>query len=215
MSKLRWISLGLLAMLAPLSVYLLVVANGPDFDIEYSREIPSKLSVTYLGKVLGDIQSWPTWFHSAVQADQVDFSETPYPIADQKVVAGARIRLALDVHRPHGKSNLFLGVLQYVPAQRLSLRVLKDSKSSLTHLFEPLDWTLELTPVPGTQGKPESSLIKGTVKARTHSWRARVFGKIAAKALLNQVFYPDLFILAEINNPDVVYPDPDAQHGGM
>jgi len=207
--------LGLLVLIVPTTGYLIVVANGPDFDVEYRRDIPSKLSVEYLDKVLAGVHKWPTWFHSAVSADQIDFRGMAYPISDQRVVDHATIRMVLDSHRPHGKSELILGVLEYTPKKRLVIRVIKDSKQSLTHLFEPLDWMIELLPGDLTSPIAQGSVIRGTVKGHTHSWRARVFSKIASKALLNQVFYPDLFILAEINNPDVVYPDPDTQHGGM
>jgi hypothetical protein len=153
MSKMRWALLILFVLIAPTTVYLTIVGNGPDFDIEYTREIPSKLSVDYLDQVLAQVHSWPTWFHSTISADQMDFQGRPYPIADQRVVTNATIRLVLDSHRPHGRSEVILGVLNYTPKQRLVLRVFKDSKNSLTHLFEQLDWTIELLPTPdGTKG---------------------------------------------------------------
>jgi len=87
--------------------------------------------------------------------------------------------------------------------------VVSDTKNSLTRMFDPLDWKIEFTPVPG------GTLLMGTATAHTHSWRARIFGKFVSTILLNQVYYPNLMILAEINNPNVVFPQADDEHGSM
>lgn len=185
------------------------VAEGPDFEIELDRKIPSNLSPEYLDKAVQLIRQWPAWYFACVGADQVNANGIPLPETEQKLEKGAFIRLREDTKRRlHGEYSVTLQVVDYVP-EMLRMRVIADSKNNLTRLFDPLEWTVQFVP------REKGSWILGKATARTHHWRARLFGKLMPKILLNQVYYPNLFILAEINNPDVVAPQPEEQHSGM
>lgn len=192
------------------ALWLGSVARGPDFDIELTRKVPSRLSVDYLDQAWNLIRQWPAWMYAGVSADQVTETGSPVPKSEQKLKIGAYIRLGEDTKRGlHSRYSITVQVTEYIPRKKLSMRVIADSKNRLTHLLDSLEWSIELEPN-GT-----GSWIYGKALARTRTWRARLFGKLAPKILLNQVYYPNLFILAEINNPYVVAPEADEQHSGM
>jgi hypothetical protein len=204
-SKKFWAALFVL-ILGSFMFYCSSIGNGDNFDVKFVREVPSQLSVDYLSQVLAQVQKWPLWFYSASRADEVNFRGDPYPRKDQALEVKGLIRMAFDPHKGESrKFELTYEVMEYIPKQRVRIRVISDSKGKLTHLFEDLEWTFELVP----QGS--GTLIRGTETARTASWRARLFSRLVPSIFLNQVFYPDLMILAKINDPDVVAPYPDPQ----
>jgi hypothetical protein len=205
-------------LLAFVGFQIYTVASGPDFDIQMVRRIPSKLSPTFLDQALNFYPHWPAWFHSGASLTQVDAQGNPIPKAQQKLQTGDYLRLGIDTKRLHGQYNVTLLVQDYKPRERLLLHVVGDSKNSLTRIFDRLDWQIDFAQGTGTDpktGQKIETMLVGTASAHTHHWRARVFGKFAPKIILNQVFYPDLMILAEINDPDVVFPDAGDEHGGM
>jgi hypothetical protein len=211
MRKSQIVLAALLVLGAPSLAYLISIARGPDFDIEMVRPIPSKLSVDYLDQAIGFFPHWPAWFHSGAKLTQVDASGNPIPKAQQKLQTQDYLRLGIDTQRLRGKYDLTLLVTDYTPKKHLALRVIGDTKNSLTRLFDRLDWEITFEP------KPDGTLIIGKASAHTHQWRARIFGKLVPSILLNQVFYPNIIVLADIKNPNVLFPDPadDPTHGGM
>ena len=212
MSKSRRIKALLVSavLLGCAGAYCASIADGPDFDIAMIRNIPSKLSVGYLDQVIGSLNTWPSWFHAGNTIDEVDFRGLPYPKSTQKIETHGLLRLGMDTRTGmRDRFDITVLVLEYSPGKKIRMRVLSDSKKKLTALFDDIEWEIDL--LPQTTG----SLILGTVRAHTRQWRARLFGKLVPNIILNQIFYPNLFVLAEINNPSVVYPDPATQHGGM
>ena len=181
-----------------------VLANGPDVDLHFVRDVPTKLSPEYLDKVLQEIPKWPNWFYFGEKANQVDFRGMPYPLNDQKLVQGAMIQMLFNPHRRvSDRFTLNYRVLEYIPHQKMTIRVEFDSKEHLTKLFDRLEWTIEFLPNP--RG---GTMVRGTELAHTANWRARLFGKLVPSILMNQIFYPNTMVLAEINNPDTVHPYP-------
>jgi hypothetical protein len=41
----------------------------------------------------------------------------------------------------------------------------------------------------------------GEARARTRNWRARMYGRLASRTLMNQVYYPNLIKLGELAHP--------------
>jgi hypothetical protein len=210
MRKSRSIPIALVILMVPVAIYLKTLADVPDFEFQFTRNIPSKLSPDYLDQVFTSLRIWPSWIHAGQSAIRVDSEGVPLPKSEQVLLKNEFVRLKIDpkngIARPF---EITVQVMDYVPKKRLELRVLSDSKNRLTKLFDSLQWVIELTP------NGSGSWIRGQAIAHTHHWRARILGKLVPTILLNQVFYPDLLVMAEINKPEVVYPDPDSQHGGM
>ncbi|MCM2279760.1 MAG: hypothetical protein NDJ89_16930 [Oligoflexia bacterium] len=161
------------------------IANGPDRDLELSREVPSRTPVGALGERLGDLKSWPAWFHSLKEAVSLD----PLPLHE-----GSRLKLRIEPpKKPWKRFELTARVIAFVPGQRLALRIEEDSTERLTRLFDRLEWRVEV--LPGQA--PFASLVRGVASAHTASWRARLLGTIAERIVLHQVYYPNLIQLAE------------------
>jgi hypothetical protein len=186
--------------------YCSSIGNGPSFDVTFTRDVPSKLSPEYLDKVFQQLPTWHLWFFSASKADEVDFRGYPYAPVAQKLETHGLIRMQINPHRGESrKFEITLLVEEYVPQKRLKLRIMSDSKGRLTRLFDPLEWTLELIPH-GT-----GTIIHAVENGRAVSWRSKLFAKIIPSIFMNQVFYPNLIVLSQINDPLVVQPDPDTQ----
>lgn len=185
-----------------------VVANGPDVDLTFVREVPTKLSPEYLDKVIREIPRWPDWFYFGAKANQIDFRGMPYPPQDQRLEPNATIEMLFDPHRlERDRFTLKYQVLEYVPQKKMTIRVVFDSKRALTKLFDRIEWTIEF--VPNTYNKAMGdTLLRGTEVVHTAHWRSRLLGKLIPSIFLNQIFYPNLLVLADIKNPDVVHPFP-------
>lgn len=189
-----------------------VVANGPDVDLTFVREVPTKLTPEYLDKVVREIPHWPDWFFFGAKANQIDFRGMPYPPQDQRLEPRATIEMLFDPHRrERDRFTLRYEVLEYVPQKKMTIRVVFDSKKALTKLFDRIEWTIEFIPNThaGAQGDAQAgTIIRGTETVHTAYWRSRLLGKLFPSIFLNQVFIPNLLVLAEINNPDTVHPFP-------
>lgn len=172
--------------LALLSSWL---ARGPDFDLEFNREVATQATTAQVDAALRDLREWPHWFHSLASARVLLASGAD---GGFEVTSGEDIALEIDPMKgERRKYTLHARVLEYVPAKKLSLRVTYDSKHQLTELFNRLDWTVELNP----------GFVQGSAHAHTSHWRSRFFGRVAEIVLMNQVFYPDLFKLAKTGEP--------------
>lgn len=171
-----------------LSVFLgmgviLAASRGPDFRIEFDREVHSRISADSIRKSLFRIQHWPSWHHQATGARLEPPSSSPGDLAP-----GSRIVLQID---PRGQTwrrfELRIRVLEADPAAgKLRLRLEQDSKGRISALLKDLEWTIEVAP----DGK--GSLIRGHLQGDTLTPRARFFGRLASRTLMNQLFYPDL-----------------------
>jgi hypothetical protein len=119
---------------------------------------------------------------------------------------GDILTLKIDPHKGKRKQfQLTAQVLNYVPDRLVSLKITQDSSGRLTQLFDEVEWKIEIMP----QSQDASrSIIEGTVTAHTRHWRARFFGRIAEKILMNQIFYPNLIQLSEMRQPFSVDPAP-------
>lgn len=172
-------------------------SQGPDFDVEFSRDLPSELSASELAPLLATPARWPEWFH---QTASVELAGALAP--------GAVATLKIDPNKgPWRKYDLIARVNRFEDGRALELQVLEDSSGRLTRLFDRLVWTVEILP-PEKRGK---SLVRGTVRAHTHHWKARLFGRVARRILLFQVFFPNTLKLAEFNRIEAqnfLRPDP-------
>lgn len=173
------------------AVVIGVLARTPDFDLQMTREVPSPTTTEQLAAVIEDEEQWPRWFHVTTDVEQT---------------AGGLVRLTVDPKKGDWKRfTLDLRVNENEPREgggrRLALEFVSDSKNKLRPMFSDLRWEVEVMPGSGRKGSDhakELSIVRGTIHARTNSWRARLFGRMSPRILLNQALYPDLIGLAEI-----------------
>jgi hypothetical protein len=214
MNKKFWAAL-LVLVLGSSMFYLSAIGNGPDQDVTFERPVPSKLDADYFDQVFQQITKWPQWFFAATEAHEIDRQGNPTAI--QKLEPHALIQMSFNPHRgEHSKFKLTYEVLDYTPKKRLTLRVIDDSKNHLLKLFSRLEWTIEIVPQTAeAKANPKNaqymSVVRGTLTGRTATFRSRIYSHLIPSVFLNQVFYPNLLVLAEINNPLAVVPYPDAQ----
>lgn len=190
---------GLLVVALGATVIILAsLAQGPDRDLTFMREIASPLSIEKLGVTLGQTSHWSSWFHSLDHVENLtDTAKT------RSLTVGDHLKLFFDPKKgPWRKFQIDVEVLNYRPNEFLHLRVLGDSKGKLNQILSRLEWKIELVPSGPT------ALVRGMASARTTHWRSRLIGILAERILMNQVFYPDLIAFAQpmaakIRNPYV------------
>ncbi len=189
----------------------LFLSQGPDFDLVLDRRIPSKLSAEHLDRNLSSPSRWTQWFHSLSQV-----------IGPNTVEKGAQFTLKIDPKKGKRKQfDLQARVIDFIPGRLLRLEITQDSSGRLTHLFDHLEWKIEIEPVESNRplrvrsGPPPQSMIRGLGVAHTHHWRARLFGRLAEKIVMNQVFYPNLIQLADLQQPFAIDEAPHLPAGSL
>ncbi len=159
------------------------LASQPDYEVRFSREVNSKTAYPVMAKSLDQLNYWPRWFYHLKET-------TPSKGAPH---VGETLRLAME---PKGKEwkryQLEIKILEFSPGKKLRALLLSDSSGKIPKLFENVEWTVEFT--------PQKSIV-GSLHARTHHWKARVFSSFAGRVLMNQIFYPNLEKLASFKQP--------------
>jgi len=185
---------GLIALTFTLALFW--AAQGPDFDLSFSREVPSELSPARLDRNLFSLARWPQWFFNLSDATVLNVDPQGGPEQDKIIRPGSLIKLTVDTQKTLAK-NFFLTaqVLEYRPGQILRIQIVDDSSGRFPELFSIVEWKIEFLP------KGDGSVIRGSAIARTKHWRARLFGRMAEKILMYQLFYPDLMKLSELKQP--------------
>ena len=207
-----WLTRGPLGLLLAAALAAGWAAQGPDFEVEFAREVPSALPVAQLEKAVESVLSWDQWHYITVEARMIDIRDFVYAEAEQKVMEGARIRFTVEPKQmKHKRFQIFAIVERYVPQKELTLRLIKDSTGRITGLFKDLRWTVRFSP--GTpQGAPgltrgdltHGTMIVGELRGTTAHWRSRLFGRLAPRILMHQLFYPNLVALAELTQPKLL-----------
>jgi hypothetical protein len=178
---------------------LAYLALGPDQELHFERSVPSALSVEHLDRQIRSVTRWPQWFFTLDRVEPLSAkSEAETPFLVEK---GQKWVLQMDAHRPLKKPfQLTVEVQDFVPLHHLRLKLLDDSSGKLTRLFDVLEWDVELLPAAGGPG----SVLVGRARAHTHHWKARLFGRLVERILMNQVVYFDLMKLSELRHPFTV-----------
>lgn len=173
-------------------LYCSGIASGPDYTVGFRREVVSRLPESQLSQALLRVRDWPKWFSSVIDAQVVDASDRPLPKDKQLTTPGALILLKVNSGRGYsGPFEIVLQVTRLVPGSFLELKVLDESTGRLFHYFGSIVWRIEL------HREDHATRIIGTESVRTANWRSRVFGRIARKIMMSQIFYPDLIKLAD------------------
>jgi len=202
---------GVSAVLLGLTLLGLWAGNGPDFELQMVREVPTTIPLPQLQKAMGATINWPEWHFNTRQVQAIDLTGLAYPAKAQWIESGTLLIFSMEPPKKEWKRFLIRARIdEYVPGSRLRLSFIEETKGRIQKLLSDLNWTLEILPDPATG----HHLIRGTVRASTLSARARIFGRLAPRILMNQVFYPDLEKLARLEFPkDAVPSDESPQEG--
>ena len=174
----------------------LYFANGPDFQLQLSRDIHSELEASRIDRNLSATNRWPQWFNALqrVEGDQKSPSS---------VTAGDHLTLVIQSKKGLREPfRLTAEVVEYAPEKLLHLKILSDSSGRTFKLFDQLEWKIQLFP------SEKGTLIRGTATAYTRHWKSRLFGKLSEKIIMNQLFYPNLIQLSTLRQPFSVNPVP-------
>lgn len=195
-----------------------VFALGPDRDTRFERSVPSSLSPQELDANLRSFSRWPLWHYDVIEVRAVEsLDDVSAPVvlpepapdasgalplprvadpADLPLGSGRWIRFTVE---PKGHSwkrfFLYAEVLRYTPARELRLRLVRDSKGRIPKMLSDLEWGVSVR-TPEEAGMETTSerrsVLHGELRARTASWKARLFVAFAERILMHQVFYANL-----------------------
>jgi hypothetical protein len=176
--------------------------------ITLDRVVPTALTMDELAPNLASLGKWPLWHYNVIEVRRVSTTEDESPPLPKPedgsapkfgtVEPGALLRYTVD---PKGQTwkrfFIYAEVTEYVPGQRIVMRVRRDSKGRLLKMLRNLEWRFEFTPADGAavnspDAVPVHSLIHGEVRGETANWRGRIFAGIARRILLHQALYADL-----------------------
>lgn len=190
--KYFWITLAALSVLV--TAFCIVKANGPDKDLTFTREVYSNDDIETLDRKIYNILSWPEWHHMTIDAKMIDFRGNEYSPKNQTALTGGVVKFVVEPKANKWRRfELLTRITEYEPKKVLHMMLLQDSNGKISRLFDRMEWRIELLP----SDKPRhKALIRGTLYAHTNNWRSRLVGSIAHRALMNQIFYPDLPVLA-------------------
>ncbi len=175
------------------------LSQGPDITLVLDRRFRSSLSPDRLSRNLSSTSRWPQWFHSLAQV-----------VGPSTLEKGSQLTLKIDPKKgPKKKFDLQAEVIESIPSRLLHLKITGDSSGRLTHLFDRLEWKIEIDPT------EQGSSIHGIALAHTRHWRARLFGRLTEKILMNQVFYPNLIQLADLKQPFSIDEAPHLPAGSL
>jgi hypothetical protein len=181
------------------------LAQGPDRDLHFVREVPTSLPADTLNQSFWSIGNWPNWFFTMADVKRVDVEGRIMSMRDQTLAKGALIQFEVDPKKSRRRRfELLAEVTEYVPQKLLALRILRDSSGKILKLVDRLEWRIELLPAEG--GRP--GLIRGIETAHTRHWRARLMGALWERTFMNQLFYPDLMTLGQFTTPSAPNPYP-------
>jgi hypothetical protein len=193
----KWLA----ALLGFITAFLILCwweARLPDESLTFVRESTSQLSMNELSSKLEVVTKWKDWFHNVREAQVLDSQNHPLPRAEQIARTGALIEIQIDPGKgSHRVFRISGRITRFEPGKVLEIQILDDSSGKITKLFDQLSWKIELTP----SADGSSVKIVGTENAHTSHWRSRLFGRLAPRVLLNQLFYPNLLVLSNPVTP--------------
>lgn len=193
----RWIVAGL-GFVTAFFVFCWWEARLPNETLTFTREASSQLELALLTQKLDNVSEWKSWFHSAKEIRIIDSQNRPLPQAEQRAREGALLEIQIDPGKgARRRFQIAARITRFEPGKLLELEILDDSSGKIVRLFDHLSWKIELA----QDLEKKQILITGTETAHTSHWRSRLFGRIAPRVILNQLFYPNLLVLANPETP--------------
>lgn len=175
-------------------------SRGPDFDVSWSRSVPSYLSKETLALALKDTRNWPVFHHELKEAVLFRVSgaiETPVKEFDI-IEPGMRVTFKMEPKGKEWKRYEIRGEVTAIqPGQSITFRLLPESQGKVTRVLGNYEWSFSIIDSDEIlKSRGYLSAVAGESKARTLTARARFFGRVAAKILMNQTYPVDLARLA-------------------
>lgn len=173
-----------------------VLSRGPNYLVEWSREVPSKEPMTALTPALADLRNWPI-FHHALKSVTLYENDRAVEGFD-RIVPGMTAVFEIE---PKGKEwkrfDIRAVVLPPKAGEALRFRMLGESTGKTTRLLDGFEWWLGFRPATEAEAKLGNlTYVVGGASAETKTARARFFGRFAPKILMNQLYRVDLVRLA-------------------
>jgi len=193
----RWL-VGTLGFITALLFFFWWEARLPNQTLTFTREASTALSLSQLAPKFEDVSQWKTWFYTVKDVQVVDSQNHPLPKEQQKAHDGALLEIQIDPGKgSRHRFQLAARIRHFEPGRLLEIEVLDDSAGKITRLFDQLSWRIELVQ---DSSSPKLQIL-GTETAHTAHWRSRLFGRVAPRVIMNQLFYPNLLILANPVTP--------------
>lgn len=180
------------------------LSRGPDFPLEWTREVPSKHTPAELAPALQDIRYWPVFHHALKDAllyspGDSKLSRDDVPIGTfDRLESGQLARFRIEPKGKEWKRFQIMGeITQVEPGRKLAFRMTDESSGKTMRLLSDFTWAVsirEATEAEKLAG--HRSFVRGEATAVTKNGRSRFFGRIASKILMNQIYQIDLVRLA-------------------
>lgn len=172
------------------------LSRGPDFQVEWNREVPSKETVSSLLPALRDTRNFPI-FHHALKGVALFEEGRPVETYD-RVAPGMTAAFGIEPKAKEWKRfEIRAEVLPPKPGEALRFRLLEESTGKTTRVVDDFEWWIGVRAAnPDEAKRGYSSSVFGGASGRTKNARARFFGRVAPKILMNQLYQIDLVRLA-------------------
>ena len=189
-----------------ISAVIALLGLGADHELSLTREVDSELSVEILDKSIRNLNNWALWHYDLQETKALDGRGEPYSMRDQTALTGEWLRLwFVPTAKEWKRFQIEAEILEYTPKTRLIVHFTSDSKGKISKLFSSLIWKVELEPRSG------GTHIRAEIRGMTQGWRARFFGRVAERILMNQVLFVNVQKLAELKQPLNLNPLPQSQ----
>jgi hypothetical protein len=190
-------------LLIRLSVFVAISAGafaffsrGPDFPVEWSREVPSKEAVSALLPALRDTRNFPI-FHHALKGVALFENGKPVETYD-RITPGMTAVFGIEPKAKEWKRfEIRAEVLPPKAGEALRFRLLEESTGKTTRVVDGFEWWVGVRAATEEEAKHGNlSTVFGGASAMTKNARARFFARFAPKILMNQLYQIDLVRLA-------------------
>lgn len=175
-------------------------SRAPDFEVFWDRSVPSYLSRDDLVLAMKDTRNWPVFHHELKEAQLfrvVGETETPVKEFDG-VEPGMHVTFKMEPKAKEWKRyEIRAKVLSVNPGQSIAFRLLPESQGKVTKILGNYEWSFSvIDATEKMKARGYLSAVSGDAKASTLTGKARFFGRVAAKILMNQTYPVDLARLA-------------------
>ncbi len=193
-----WTSLAVIALVTTGTIEYF--SRGPDFEVLWSRSIPSLLKKEDLAVALGDTKNWPVFHHELKETKLFRVNGgTEVPVAESnRLETGMHVTFKMEpVAKEWKRYEIRAEITSLNPGKSVAFRLLPESRGKITEVLGDYEWSFSvIDPDEKMKARGYLSAAAGEAHARTLTGRARFFGRIAAKILMNQTYPVDLARLA-------------------
>lgn len=194
-----WLFLGPFLFILSIFIFWAFTYQRSDFSLSLNRAVPSYETEAVLGKALFNLSDWPVFVRGLKTV--TIFSDESKSATQEQLAVGAVANLLIE---PPGKEwkrfHVDLLVLEVDPDRLVRFRFLADSSGKMNHLAGDLEWRIQIEPASlKDKQRGYQSRVIGSLSGVTESPRARFFGTLSERILLNQIFFFDLIKLASVS----------------